>query len=96
MSERDTHSRMAKRYQKIPSAITREMEHELVVMIPSSGQVFSLRGAAVEIWESLGESKSVKELVDTLSQVYTVDSSVSLEDDVLRALDMLKENGALL
>ena len=90
---------MAKKYndetifKKSEEIVDRKNNNENIVVLmkmDDSSSFYKIKGVATEVWELLGEKKSVKEIVDNLNDQYSVDDG-QIRKDVEKFLDELLE-----
>lgn len=74
-------------YTKNPSVIETDLEHELILLDPGSGEMFSLNDTGRRVWRAL-PSESVESLAGQLVAAMEVDRETA-ERDVRSLLDAL-------
>ena len=74
--------------------ISRDLDGEAVILNLESGKYFGLNEVGARIWSLLKESKSVKEILDTLLNEYDVEAE-RCEHELLTLLNDLSENGLI-
>ena len=77
-----------------PQAIGRVMEDEAVVVLADQGRVKVLNEVGARIWALADGSRTVHEIISTLSGEYAADRQ-AIEQDALAFLETLAAQGAL-
>jgi hypothetical protein len=75
-----------------PSLVSTSIQDEVVILDPSAGRYFSLKGVGRRAWELLQGSTTVAAIVRTIEDEYDIDAE-TCERDVRLLLDDLIARG---
>jgi len=64
------------------------VDGDVVLMAPSDGRCFSLRGPAEDVWDLLASDRTIGQLVDELTDRYDVDEQRCSQDVTSLLADM--------
>ncbi len=84
--------KLAKTYKQSPRQVSCEINDEVVILDLERSMYFGLRGAGVQIWQSLAEPRSIADLCAVVQGEFDV-SERECEDDVAEVLASLQREG---
>jgi PqqD family protein of HPr-rel-A system len=74
--------------------LTADVDGEAILLDPTTGEFYALRGTAGAIWDLLAEPRSLDDLVSKLATTYDVDPDVC-RTEVERFVGKLAESGLI-
>lgn len=83
---------MATTYKQSPHQVSCEINDEVVILSLERSMYFGLQGAGVQIWQALGQPKSLAELCAVVTEAFDVTAD-DCEGDVRQVLSSLQDEG---
>lgn len=93
MSERATLS-VTDIVRRAPFVIETELDGEIILLHPETGECYALNAIATRIWTALAEPGSVRSICSALIERYDVDRA-TCEAQVLALLEQLRGEGVI-
>ena len=81
--------------QRNPDVLQRELDGEVLLLLPEGSEVIHLNDSASALWFALDEPRTLDEVVALLAEAYAADPAVVFAD-LQAALPELLERGVLL
>lgn len=77
-------------FRRAGGVVAASVDGDVVLMAPTDGRCYALRGSAEAVWDLLSDSRTIASLVDDLSVRFAVDPLRCTQDVSLLLADMAR------